>query len=497
MMAVLPVLSGCVPWTYDPRDDAAGGRLVSSDSVLRFQASVREPTAAVEHVTLLNDGDAPALVWNYSSVRGDAAFRVDASLPAMVRIPPHDEFDIPVSFRPDRDGQYEGEIEIFRESGDPIVVRLEGEGTAPRIAVYPTSVRDTAVGCQSPATLRLRNDGSEPLAIKLEASESEAFSLMGMMPAEVSPGGDVTLPLQFHPEQAGLSRGLFRFSSNSPGQESLTVAVQGNGVDGDRVDDRWRYAVGDGLSVLVLADLGDAPAWTSRFSDELPMMLDALDRRGVGWRVSATSTEAICPSFDVGFGEATQPRHEVLGGLRATLWNGTSGAYADRLVDLAARVVSSDDTCFGDFIVAEQPVIVVVADDGDDASSEAAANLLRNSDSDVHFVAFVPRGACGGQTSRYDGLVAETQGVAGDLCDADWSDTWDAVAWRAAEWEGGPTTFRLSATPRTGTLTVAVDGRVSTGFSYEPFSRIISFREPVPAGAEIVASYLPDDACPD
>lgn len=490
-------LSGCVPWSFDPTVDADPTLIFPSHDRVNFVASAAKGEAPVETVTIVSESDFPTTLWNYTAIEGDGVFSVPDDFPTFYELPPHGQLDIPVRFEPRRDGVFEGVLRVMRDRGDPLVVVLQGRGTAPSVDLLPLAVQDTAVGCTSSVGITLVNDGSETLELSMPPQDTGPFHVVGDVPDVVMPGGQATISLAYQPIRTGTSRATLELETNSPDQDPLFVPVQGHAIDGAVVTEHWNYATGNGLAVLVLADLGTNAGWTSRFSNELEPMLEALDAYGIDWRVTSTSTQGICSSFPDGYGVGSEPRYSVLRNLRSTLFNGTNGPFVDHLVELTQRVVGNGFGCFEDFAVAGQPVLVVAADDSDDASAKQYLEALRNSPADVHFATFLPGGACGIQTPQWDVAIAATTGIHADLCANDWADQWDGIARNAAMWEGGPTTFILGNVPRTGTLSVEVDGVVTSNYSYDPYTRMISFRTPLAVGADVEATYLPEDACPE
>lgn len=107
--------------------------------------------------------------------------------------------------------------------------------TVPNIAVTPTSIDFGAVTVGFPETgiVNIANDGNADLTVTdLALSGSTDFGLINepATPFAVAPNNSVNLTVEYAPLSEGTDNGTLAISSDSPNEETVTVALVGTGV---------------------------------------------------------------------------------------------------------------------------------------------------------------------------------------------------------------------------------------------------------------------------
>jgi hypothetical protein len=94
--------------------------------------------------------------------------------------------------------------------------------------------------------------------------------------------------------------------------------------------------------------------------------------------------------------------------------------------------------------------------------------------------------------SRWQDLVASTGGTEHDLCATSYN---PAITTLASRLFGLQDQFFLSHSPEPGSIQVAVDGKATTAFTYDPVSNSITFAAAPPDGSVVAVSYKLPDLC--
>jgi len=188
---------------------------------------------AEETLRIHNDGNGVLQIISITST--DPQFTISGHSD----VDPHSYIDVVVKFTPSFLGEKTGTLNI--ESNDPdeplVPVDLRGESVnppVPDILVSPPSIifNDVIVGEWQDKEFRIYNDGNAPLEVSEITSDSTHF-VVRADPNDpvVTPGGVVTIPVRFKPTVAGVATGTITILSSDPDESSVSVPVQGEGVD--------------------------------------------------------------------------------------------------------------------------------------------------------------------------------------------------------------------------------------------------------------------------
>jgi len=176
-----------------------------------------------------NDGNA---ILNITSITSDDP---QFTISQYTNVNPHSEILPTVKFTPTSEGAKTTTLRI--SSNDPdtpvVLVNLKGSGIkvpGPDIDVSPTNLAfgDVEVGQSLSQNFLLKNLGDAVLQISDMTSSNSQFTVTKV--TAVPPGVTMSISVRFVPASLGTKVGIITITSNSPGEPTVVISVQGNGV---------------------------------------------------------------------------------------------------------------------------------------------------------------------------------------------------------------------------------------------------------------------------
>lgn len=197
--------------------------------------SVLVGRTGLAQITLENHTGAPLFVERFQA---DEALRPAIEL---MGVPPVLPPDRPVvataSFRPLREGPWVGDLRLSFDEGaaPPVALPVTGLGTQGRLAAEPNAVDfgRVRVGETETATVTIRNLGVRAVllrAVTFEAGSSPAIRAGLDLETELAPGGGVSLPVRFTPNEPGRHVAVLRGATNARESATFDVLVSGDGA---------------------------------------------------------------------------------------------------------------------------------------------------------------------------------------------------------------------------------------------------------------------------
>lgn len=208
-------------------------------------------SSATKDLNICNTGNVDLLVNNITS--SDPQFTVGVTLPLVIS----PDFCAPVSvkFTPSSAGAKSSTLTI--QSNDPVnqsvTVQATGNGTQQQIATLIANsgnFGDVCVGSFSDLNITVSNSGGCVLSVSgITSSDPSQFEVAGTVafPLNIAPGGNIQVPIRFHPTSFDSKSASITVSSNDPTSPSRVIAVSGNAPPGD-------------ISVTGSTDFGDVCA---------------------------------------------------------------------------------------------------------------------------------------------------------------------------------------------------------------------------------------------
>lgn len=516
LLLALLSLAACTPLgpaKPDPRppelpDDA----LTVSPSVLDFgELAVLDTPEATREITITNQTDESLLVEGLTHVWGidEDVFIVDA--PAVVQLEPRASAMIPVRFVPGTEGRWLGTV-IPPLAVAP--VELIGAATAPvaSLRVSDAQVGAPYVGCAVESTLRLSNEGSEPLEVfGAERLGSEDFTLAEPPTGTLGPGDLVELGVRFAPTGAGPQSATVQVFTNDPASPVSALTLTGLGVPGSGVVETPPYVPGARADVLLVIDAG-TDMWMTLYAAQsaASSLFAALDEGGVDWQVAVVNGVSSCTATVDPFLRADQVRDYSPEAIAPLLAYGlvpqTQSTRA--LLSLAVATLERTDVgdCLEGFVRDGAQLHVVLLTRGAEASpdptdsyvSAIQARLPAEVDLVISALTGQDRGGCvgGGKAVEAANL---TGGETLDVCaNTPWETLWAEVAGVSAAAGSGVMTYTLAQEPVVATLTVRAEGRALSAWTYDAAARALRVNgaaEGLTVGEPLEISYLEALAC--
>ena len=494
---VLILLAGCEhlsPWAPDGDDPTLVERIAVSPGTLDFGSVAVD--SGVDHaleLTVFNLGDAPVAVTGQNEPIGDKRFVVDA-LPVET-VQPGEARVFSVSFAPITD---EDAFARLRFDPGSEVVELVGSGLAPVLQLGTADLPATVVGCTGAGTVPVHNAGHVPLVVdpSLEGSE---FALTGW-PAEIGPGEDGTIDVQFTPSVGGDRPAVLTVESNDPLAPSLEVPLEGLGYEGERVNEQFVYAPTRPTDVVFAVE-GGVAAGDPRLADALDAYVGQLTATWANIHATALSSDAPCPSGVPAWAETgdTELRMELV---LERAFSGSPGAWDDDLLGLVGSGLFQAEAggCLDGFRRADADLDLVVVTDGDStADPEAEADGLRAAlaqGASLRVNALTPlSGECGAPAPGYTDTAEATGGESGDLCGASWSAAFTAFASLPAT--QADVRYPLEELPVQSTLSVTVDGAPFAGWTLDSETNelVIPAESGLTLGSDVEITFVSAVSC--
>jgi len=496
---VLLALAACAPLRDWPvEDDPVGtpeSRVAVTPLGLDFgQVSVNNLGESTLSFTVQNLGDDVVTVSGHDEPIGDEGFEVLAE--PFFSLGVGEAADVQVRFAPATESTAYAQLRV--DPGGELV-ELSGAGLAPVLALEAIDVPATVVGCSGGATVTLRNEGSETLTIEEMSLEGSDYLVTGWS-ADVAPGDTENVELSFTPGGGGDRGAVLTVRSNDPLWPEFPVTLEGLGYEGERVEEGFAYRPTQPTDVLFVLEPG-ATDGDARLAPGLEAYVDTLSATNVDFQLTALGTADACPVDEPAYATTSDTD---LGTLRVLdrAFDDAAGAWDGNLLGLALAAMEEtlDGGCLDGFRRAGADLdLVIVAEQAPTRDVElAAADLaaLVDDPGALRVSALVPRGgACTASAEAYAELAQAYGGAVGDLCDADWTDVFEAFATLPAI--EAAVTYTLAEWPVPETIEVRVDGANYTGWSYDERANSLVFvTESAPTlGAEVTITYLSAVAC--
>ncbi|MBM4391732.1 MAG: choice-of-anchor D domain-containing protein [Deltaproteobacteria bacterium] len=496
---MLLVFAACAPLRDWPvEDDPVGtpeSRVAVTPLGLDFgQVSVNNIGESTLSFIVQNLGDDAVTVSGHDEPIGDEGFEVLAE--PFFSLGVGEAAEVHVRFAPATESTAYAQLRV--DPGGELV-ELSGAGLAPVLALEAVDVPSTVVGCSGVATVTLRNEGSETLSIEEISLVGSDYLVTGWN-ADVAPGDTELVELSFTPGGGGDRGAVLTVSSNDPLWPEFAVTLEGLGYEGERVEEGFAYRPTQPTDAIFVLEPG-ATDGDARLAPGLEAYVDTLSATNVDFQLTALGTAGACPVDEPAYATTSDTD---LGTLRVLdrAFDDAAGAWDGDLLGLALAAMEEtlDGGCLDGFRRAGADLdLVIVAERTPTRDVElAAADLaaLVDDPGALRVSALVPRGgACAASAEAYAELAQAYGGAVGDLCDADWTDVFEAFATLPAI--EAAVTYALAEWPVPETIEVRVDGANYTGWSYDERANSLVFvTESAPSlGAQVTITYLSAVSC--
>ena len=471
-------------------------------------------------ITIKNIGNGDLNISDIFLNNGNSNFSLTVTPSGVVE--PSDEVELIVNYAP---GTYEinsDTISILSNDPDePIVdVLLGGSGDAPVITVDPDyyDFGTIYLGCDDTLPVEVGNIGNSNLIISdieyfsslpVDFSMHEYESSLGELPITISPGDTVEFNVGYVPLDDLDDSAYIEITSNDPATPVAYASHDGLGDYEAWITDSFTQDGDATVDILFVVDnsgsmSGNQANLKNNFDDFMAVFVSA----GVDYQVALITTDQsdfvgdiITPSTPdpiTEFGDQV----DIIGYMGSAIEKGLWYAYESTSTGDAS---SSSSTGF--LRESARLVVVYISDEADASTSSAYGggsatltpadysaqlqSLKSSSDLVVaHAVAGDHPSGCttnGGAQfgDGYYDVVSDLGGTFMSICAADWSVTMDTLARESM----AQLSFTLTGDPIEDTISVTVEGVVSTDWSYDASLAAVIFSIAPSDGSSIDIEY--------
>ena len=359
----------------------------------------------------------------------------------------------------------------------------------------------------------LKNEGGASVRVTGLAIDppNAPFHINATIPSDASPwvidpGNFQPVDLHFVPEVSGDAGASLIVTSNDPHNPVITVPLAGKGFHTQTDTYSQGASIGGKADILFMVDnSGSMSDKQANLGNSFSTFINWLISKNVDYHIAINTTDMDNPAEQGRF----QGTPKIIDNTTADVVNtfktnvnvgdsgsGTEQGFASVAAGLGPALLASDNA---GFLRTDAKLFVVYVSDEDDQSPGSindqmnAIRAVKGGDASKVFFAAItgPQsglfGCINGSVSaevapRYVGLINQTGGLWGSICDANFGTTLQNLAFQVT---AAPGTFVLTAQPDVTTLKVFVNGvqAPSTQWNYDATTNSISFVAPyVPAG---------------
>jgi hypothetical protein len=442
-------------------------------------------------------------------------------LPADI-VEPLASVELIVSYSP---GTYEVNTDIISilsndEDEPEVLIILDGSGDAPIITVTPDyyDFGTIYLGCEDELAITVGNVGNSNLIISdLEyfSSIPDDFSLSdyetdyGYLPLTVAPGDTIDLSVNYLPLDLLDDQAYVEIASNDPARPIAIADHDGLGEYESWILDNFTQDGTVDVDILFVIDnSGSMSSNQTNLQNNFDTFMNAFNSAGVSYQVALITTDSADFVGDVITNSTIDPVAEFNNQVDSI---GTRGSSHEKGLWYAYESTTTGDASPGSstgFQRSDARLVVVYVSDERDWShyaygsggsttmvfSDYSASLLSLKSSPALVVAHAiggdyPSGCStngGAQFSEgYYEVVNDLGGTFMSICAADWSTTMDTLARDSL----AQVAFALSNTPIEDTITVSVDGVLSSDWIYDSSANSVTFTVVPVDGSSIDIQY--------
>jgi len=460
-------------------------------------------------ITITNIGSDKLIIDRITLVTGDSTFTLEIDEYDST-LSPSQSTIVSVNFRPITFSSNAEKLQIHSNDPDePIVeVALIGTGDAPVIYVDPDyySFYEIYAGCSDSSPITIGNLGSVDLVIEdvthfsslpanFEMADYEPY--YGMLPIIVVPGDSITLEVNYFPTDAFFDDGFIEILSNDPLNEKIYSDHDGNGDYERWITDEFEQDETRDVDILFVIDnSGSMSSNHSNFVANFSSFIAVFSGSGVDYRIAFITTDD--PTIVGSIVSPTDPDPvSTVGSIITSIGTGGSPHEAGLWYSYESLLPGGSAGAGGSFFRNDAKLVVIYVSDEPDHSSSYSpmsttdyetyfrslkvSNLLA-----VHAVAGdYPAGCTGNGGAQFgDGyfdVVTSLGGTFLSICDSDWGTAMDTLARDSVL----RSSFMLTDKPVEGTISVEIDGVLSTDWYYDSFIQALYFSI-VPAPGSII-----------
>ena len=440
---------------------------------------------------------------------GDPRFQLDNT--AVGSIEPGEEAELLVSYDPITFEENDEWLIINSNDEDEarVAIPLIGQADAPVIDVTPAlfDFGSVNVGCEDSTIVTIENIGNVDLEVSMvdyyaslpvDLGPSDYELDFGEFPWTIAPAETRDIEVHYIPTDLHADGGWLEISSNDPVNPSVAVDQTGAGSYESIITDEFEQDGMMGSDILFVIDnSGSMCGNQTQLANNFDTFINILSASGYDYQIAFITTDDYNFVGDVITPLTVDPVGEAASQITGI---GCHGSALEKGMDMSwnATGTGGDAGPGGTFLRDDAKLVVIYLSDEDDVSTvqpaTMASRLLSLKVSPDYAVAHAVAGDVpGGCTSNggaqagndYFDLVNLMGGSFLSICAEDWGTPMEELARESL----AVSAFYLSDLPIEDTIAVAVDGTISTDWSYDQSINAVIFSVVPPEGSEITIDY--------
>ena len=407
------------------------------------------------------------------------------------------------------------------EDEKEVQVPIGGSGDAPVIRITPESFDfgSLFIGCDDSLGILIENIGNANLEIsdiKYFASLPVDFSIEdyeledGVLPWTLAPGDWRHIKIGYMPLDALDDGAWVEIISNDPINPMATSEHVGEGEYEAWVTDDFKQDGEVSVDILFVVDnSGSMSANQTNLKNNFDSFIAVYDTAGVDYNIAIITTDSSSFIGDIITSATADPVTEFNDQIDLVGWRGSAHEkglwYSYESTSGAGDAAPGSSTGF--FREPAKLVVVYVSDEQDwshQTYGSGGSATMTPSDYSAHLLSLkssshlvVAHGVAGdypsgcstnGHATFGDGyydVVSDLGGTFMSICAEDWSVTMDTLARESL----ALLSFELTETPFEETISVTVEGYVSSDWSYDELTNSVVFATPPGDSSEIEVNY--------
>ena len=453
-----------------------------------------------ESFVIVNTGDEDLILFAPELHSENTRFEINGFEEDTILIPGGELLEVHVYYTPETfetNGAYIS-VEGNDESNPMVQVLLTGGGDAPVIDVSPLDFDygDISIGCDNEERITIRNSGNQDLVVEsvvqMVTQPVDIIMEMGSLPPPpwtIPPSQEIDFLVSYIPSDIGADASDIEILSNDPINPLVETAQIGDGDVEQWHTDTFTQEEIPILDVLwVIDNSGSMNPFQSHLSTNISAFMNVFSQSGADYHMAVITTDRW--SFQQVLTPNTPHVDSVLSSLVQV---GINGSGNEKGIEMSVASLSSSAYAGpgSAFFRTEALLIVIYVSDESDWSNPGWASHLIFFDNLKPQGGFVPYGVIGDVPGgcTYSGPFGQRVAQAGngyyDLIDhygGNWysicAQDWGVQLQDLADEVTSRRNFPLSESdPIESTITVYVNGQVSTDWIYESTDNWVVFNE--------------------
>tara|TARA_Y100001970_G_scaffold293059_2_gene437474 strand:+ start:760 stop:2334 length:1575 start_codon:yes stop_codon:yes gene_type:complete len=508
LICLTSLLLGCSDYSLQKKVEYAPEIIVTPDEHDFGVLNAADPETTITFRIQNIGNDSLNINSNYLEY-GDPRFQLNNT--AVGTLEPGEETELLVSYDPITFEENDEYLIINSNDEDEsrIAIPLIGQADAPVIDVTPTvfDFGEVDVGCEDSTIVTIENIGNVDLEVSLvdyyaslpvDLGPSDYEVDYGEFPWTIAPAETRDIEVYYVPTDLHADGGWLEISSNDPVNPSVAVDQIGIGSYESIITDKFDQDGMMGSDILFVIDnSGSMCGNQTQLANNFDTFINILSASGYDYQIAFITTDDYNFVGDIITPLTPDPVSEAASQITGI---GCHGSAHEKGMDMSwnATMGTGDAAPGSAFLRDDAKLVVIYLSDEDDFSTVSPSTMagrlasLKTSTefSVAHAVAGDVPGGCtsngGAQAGNdYYDLVNLTGGTFLSICAEDWGTPMEELARESL----AVSAFYLSDQPIEDTISVEVDGAISSDWSYDPSINAVVFSVIPPEGSEISVDY--------